>query len=113
MKIPSNGDLPKPPRHLSKSARELWNKLHQEFDLSDTAASLLLESALSAWDRMEAARIILARQGLIVTDRFGQRQAHPAAAILRDSQAAFQRALRELHLDLEPLANRPGRRPGA
>lgn len=113
MKISNKGDLPKPPRHLSKSARDLWSKLHQEFNLSDTAGCLLLESTLSAWDRMGAARKILTKEGLVTKDRFKQKQAHPAAAILRDSQAAFQRALRELHLDLEPLANRPGRRPGA
>jgi len=102
----------KPPQHLTPAAKIRWRKLCAEYDLSDSAAQLLLESALTSFDRWQGARMILAREGTVARDRFGQRQVHPAVAIERDAKDSMQRALRELHLDLEPLNDKPGRPPG-
>jgi hypothetical protein len=71
-----------------------------------------LETALSSFDRWQGARKILAREGAVVRDRFGQRVAHVAVGIERDSKATMVRALKELHLDIEPLRDAPGRPPG-
>jgi P27 family predicted phage terminase small subunit len=101
----------KPPSHLSKEAKSWWRKLCAEYDLSDAAAKILLETALSAFDRWQGARKILAREGAVVRDRFGQRQAHPALAIERDSKGTMLRAFKSLNLDLEPLRD-VGRPPG-
>ena len=71
-----------------------------------------IENALQAFDRMEQARELMAKDGLVTTDRFGQSRAHPAYMIERDSRAAVLRGLKSIGLDLEPLAPSPGRQPG-
>lgn len=102
----------KPPAHLSPAAKSLWKRICEENDLPDCAGQVLLESALSARDRWEEARRLIAREGCVTCDRFGQKHAHPAVAIERDSKATMERAFRALHLDLEPLRDGPGRPPG-
>jgi hypothetical protein len=61
----------------------------------------------------DKARRLLDRDGLVVSDRFGQQKPHPAAAIERDSKQTLLRNLRALNLDLEPLHDRPGRPGGS
>ena len=106
--------VPKPPSHLSVEAKKWWKKLCSEYegDLGDSASQILLETAFSAFDRWQSARKILAKEGMIVTDRHGSRVVHPAVRIERDSKATMISALRQLHLDLEPLNDRPGRPAG-
>jgi P27 family predicted phage terminase small subunit len=107
--IPSSS-LPKPPRRLSREAGEWWKKINEGWQLDD-AALLLLGSALECFDRMREAQGILAREGIVVKDRFGQKKQHPATLIERDAKMAMVRSLRALNLDIEPL-NLPGRPPG-
>lgn len=78
----------------------------------DDASLIILESALEAFDRMRQAQALLAEEGLVVKDRFGQDKAHPAAAIERDAKGTMLRHIKALGLDLEPLNDRPGRQPG-
>lgn len=101
-----------PPAHLTEKAKEWWGKLSAEYDLGDSAAQLLLAQCLTAFDRANEARQILRREGITTRDKSGKVRAHPAAAIERDAQKTMAQALRDLHLDLEPLADRPGRQPG-
>jgi hypothetical protein len=72
----------------------------------------LLESALVCLDRAEAARAVVEREGLTVTDRHGCLRPHPAVAIERDFRGLFLRKVKSLGLDLEPLHSRPGRPAG-
>lgn len=102
----------KPPAHLSRPSKILWAKICEENDMTDTAGQILLESALSARDRWDEARRLIAREGCITRDRFGQKHAHPAVGIERDSKSTMERAFKALHLDLEPLRDGPGRPPG-
>lgn len=101
-----------PPAHLSEKAKDWWRKLSVEYPLQDSQAQLLLSAALTAWDRAREARAILRRQGLTVTDGKGKVRAHPMCSVERDAVKTMTQCLRDLHLDLEPLAARPGRRPG-
>lgn len=107
-----NPRSPKPPAHLTKESKDLWRKLCDENDFGDTAGQLLLEAGLAARDRWEGARRLIAREGVVVTDRFGGKRAHPAVAIERDSKSTMVRCFKQLHLDLEPLRDAPGRPPG-
>jgi P27 family predicted phage terminase small subunit len=100
------------PKGLSAEARSWWKSIQREYEITDQAGLLILASAVEAFDRMRQAQRRLRREGLTATDRFGQRKAHPATVIERDSRAAMLSALKQLNLDLEPLQGRPGRPNG-
>ncbi|MFO7606171.1 MAG: hypothetical protein R6W72_07725 [Desulfurivibrionaceae bacterium] len=100
------------PDHLSKDAGDIWRGLMDEFDLDDTAAQKILSVALEAYDRAQAARIAINRDGMVVRDKFDQIKPHPLLANERDSRAAFLAGLKALNLDLLPLENSPGRPAG-
>lgn len=103
--------LPRPPKRLSREAKKWWTRILEGWDLDD-AALMILESALDAFDTMRAAQALVAKDGLVSTDRFGQVKAHPATLIERDAKATLLRHLKALGLDLEPLHGGPGRPPG-
>jgi hypothetical protein len=84
-----------------------------EFAIRDEGGLLLLETAMRALDRAESARTLLERDGVVITDRWGQQKPHPAAAVERDARAGMLQALKALNLDVEPLRDRPGRPGGA
>lgn len=98
--------------HLSDEAARRWAKINSEYVL-DTAVQSIFEAGLEAFDRMRQAQAIIAREGLIQVDRFGQAKPHPAVAIERDARAAWRQCIKDMGLDLEPLQDGPGRPPNA
>jgi phage terminase small subunit len=100
-----------PPRGLSAEARSWWQRLSGDYEISDAAGLLLLETALRAFDRVLEARRVLKADGPLVRDRFRQLKPHPALAVERDAALVLLKCLRELHLDLEPVLP-IGRPPG-
>jgi P27 family predicted phage terminase small subunit len=91
---------PDPPEYLSEAMKSWWRSVTGEFVL-EAHHLFLLEAAAGAWDRMTAAREILAKDGMTVTTATGEKQ-HPCVGIERDARAAFARLLRELDLDVQP-----------
>ncbi len=110
MKKPRNS-FPNPPKALSPAAKRLWRGLVAEYELADVAALAILTAGLEAFDRAAAAKALIDQDGPVVRDRWGQQKQHPAAAVERDSRAAWMSALKQLNLDIEPLRDAPGR-PG-
>ena len=100
------------PTHLSTEAKRWWRKLVDEFDITDEGGFLVLQTALEAFDRMRAASVAIATDGLTVVDRFGQAKPHPLLSIERDARGQLLAGLKALNLDLEPLRPAPGRPPG-
>ncbi len=97
------------PKHLKAATRRWWESVVGEYQLESHHLKLLTAAA-ECWDRAQQAREILVAEGLCTTDRFGQRRAHPAAAIERDAKGLFARLVRELGLDVEgPSESRPPR----
>lgn len=96
---------PKPPADLSREAKRLWQRLFDESDI-DAAAEVLLDDLCRAWDRLQQARAILARDGLLITEKTGagieKRRQHPGVLIERDSAARMMRAWRLLGYDQAP-----------
>jgi len=86
-------------------------RLAKEYGISDAGGELALEELMQAKITELAAEEILAREGFSCTDRFGQRRAHPVAAVARDARSQVLAALKALNLDLEPLRDAPGRPP--
>lgn len=102
---------PSPPSHLSKEAAEQWIALTGEYDITDPAGLLLLQTSLEAFDRMREAQGLIAKHGAVTFDNKNQLRTNPATVIERDSRASVLAALKMLNLDVEPLRDRPGR-PG-
>jgi hypothetical protein len=61
----------------------------------------LLQLAAQHWDRAQAARRLIEKDGAVFLDRFLQPKPRPEVAIERDSSVVFARLLRELALDVE------------
>jgi P27 family predicted phage terminase small subunit len=99
------------PDHLSNEAKQIWKELSVEYAISDAAGLRILRVALEAFDRAQAARTAIDRDGLTVIDKAGQVKSHPLLPIERDSRAAFLAGLKALNLDIEPLKD-IGRPPG-
>jgi hypothetical protein len=99
------------PEHLGMAGRELWTSIQASYQITDPGGLALLRAAAEASDRVASCRKMLDEQGEVIVIK-GIPRAHPAAAIERDARAALIRALKELHLDLEPLRDRAGRPEG-
>ena len=84
----------------------------EEYELTDEAGQLILQTALEAFDRMRQAQARLKKEGLTVLDRFDQPKAHPLCTVERDNRAQMMAAIKQLNLDLEPLKDR-GRPKGS
>jgi P27 family predicted phage terminase small subunit len=84
------------PLHLSAESRRTWARIIAEYDITPDAA-LLLRAALENWDRAQAARELVSREGLVLN---GKR--HPATDIEKQSYGLFQRFMRQLGLDIAP-----------
>src|SRR5688572_6720409 len=87
-----------PPRHLSLPARRLFASVVELYELEAHDLAIFVKS-LEAWDRAEQARELVAAEGLLITSRLGERKAHPAVMIERDSRTAFLSGMRQLGLD--------------
>lgn len=101
-----------PPKGLSPAAKAWWTRLHKEFNLDDSGAAFLLETALMAFDRMTEAGVLVDKHGIAVLDKFDQLKANPAVAAERDARAAMLSAFKQLGLDIIPpgKVGRPGGR---
>jgi len=86
------------PSHLSKEASLIFKNLSAEFGIDDSAGLRILRVACEAFDRAQAAREAIERDGLTVVDKAGQIKPHPLLPIERDSRAAFLAGLKALNL---------------
>jgi P27 family predicted phage terminase small subunit len=97
---------------LSPAARKLKKAILAEYEITDQAGLAILETALQAYDGMNAAQEIVKKDGLTLGGDRGSIKAHPLCAVIRDCRAQFLMAMKHLNLDLEPLKDRPGRPSG-
>lgn len=88
----------KPPTHLSQATAKWWKSVVADYEL-DPHHLRILTLASEAWDRGQAAREVVDREGMTFIDRFGSPKPRPEVAIERDSRIGFARLLRELALD--------------
>ncbi len=101
--------LPSAPSHLSAATKKWWKSVVNDYALQPHHLRLL-QMAGESWDRAQAARKVIGRDGLTYTDRFGAPRPRPEIAIERDSRTAFARLVRELDLDAE-IPTEPTRAP--
>jgi len=60
---------------------------------------------------MRDAQALIKAEGMVISDRFGQKKQHPATIIERDAKQTLLRHWKALGLDLEPILQ-PGRPSG-
>jgi P27 family predicted phage terminase small subunit len=102
----------KPPRGLSKEARQLWRTICTGWAIDEQAA-VILGLALQAHDRMNEARLILKDEGLICkTLRTGALHQHPAVQIELQARQQMLQAWKQLGFDVVPPYESIGRPPG-
>jgi hypothetical protein len=109
--IRSTRDVAAAPAHLGDAGRELWASIQAAYQITDPGGRVLLCTAAEAADRIASVRSQIDEQGELLAIR-GIPRVNPLCAVERDARAALIRALKELHLDLEPLRDRPGRPEG-
>jgi P27 family predicted phage terminase small subunit len=98
--MPDPAVTPKPPRHLRAETRRWWAHVVNTWVLEEHHRRLLT-AACEAWDRMQQARELIAREGLTTGTARGGARLHPAVRVETDARLAFCRCLRELDLDIE------------
>jgi len=108
-KVPMT-DRPKPPAHLSRRAKAIWRDLVAEYTFAAHELTLL-RAACETVDRLEEARALIARDGLVVAGYRGQPRPNPMLAVERDCRIALARLWRELAMR-DPDESRPPRIPG-
>jgi P27 family predicted phage terminase small subunit len=87
---------PAPPDYLSEQSKALWQKLLP----SETGRRALFIVALQTLDRAEAARTLLAAEGMIATASTGMIRSHPAVRIEADARRLFARIWKQLGFDV-------------
>lgn len=100
--------MEQPAKHLSVESKKFWRRIASEYELTQDAA-LLLRSALENWDRAQSARVLIAKEGMVLggenscgeCGRTGSRR-HPAIDIEKQCYGLFQRFMRQLGLDIVP-----------
>jgi phage terminase small subunit len=98
--------MTKAPSHLSPAAKDFWNTTAENHDL-DHNELIILTMAAEAIDHADAARKIVARDGLIITGPRGSKQVHPAARLARQEDAAFLKLVRQLKLNDQRVGTSP------
>ena|ERR1700676_5348861 len=88
---------------LSEEARRLHARIAKEWNIVDAAGLLTLMIACRALDRLRQAEAIIAAEGIIAKDRFGQPKPHPGCQIEKEARGGLLHALRAMNLDLESL----------
>jgi phage terminase small subunit len=104
--------IPEAPEGLTAASRATWKRIHQGWSLDDSGR-VLLTVALQARDRADAARALIAAEGLVIASLKGTKP-HPAVAVLRDAETTLLRSWRQLGLDTTtpgPLGRPPGGGP--
>ena len=68
-------------------AQTRWDRLVADYGIEDSGGELLLETALTALDRMQAAQAAIAKDGATVEDRWHQVKPHPLLTVERDARS--------------------------
>lgn len=88
------------PPDLSDRAASFWRFIAADFDLSDGEAELLTEAAWTLTE-IDALRVALERDGVMVAGSMGQQRVNPAVGEIRQHRLALARLLKALDLPSE------------
>lgn len=97
-------EVPTPaPEHLSDRARAIWSMIVPRRARS-TERLTLLQAALEALDRADAARVTIAKEGMTTTNETtGLVHVHPLVKVEREARAQFMSGWAALHLEWDTM----------
>ncbi|MCW5976934.1 MAG: hypothetical protein KIT09_02600 [Bryobacteraceae bacterium] len=90
-------------KKLSLEARKFYDRVKHDWNIHDAAGLLTLLTACQALDRLRQAQGILAAEGIVLTDRFGQPKPHPATQVEKEARAGLLASIKALDLDVAEL----------
>src|SRR3974390_2630343 len=93
----------RPPRHLSREARDWFRSVAETWELEPHHLKLLAMAA-QTFDEVQQATAVVHRDGPITAMPSGAKRPHPALRIAQEGRVIFARLLRELDLDVAPPA---------
>ena len=102
----------KPPSHLGKDGKLIWEQLVSEFGITDAGGLALVTTIGECRDRLTEAQALIKRHGAVITTTTGVLRSNPALKVEVDARNGMLAALRMLNLDIEPLRDGPGRPAG-
>ena len=103
-----------PPSHLSPESKAFWHDIVKDYDFSgDIAGQKILRVALESFDRSQAAREQISKDGMTILDKFSQIKQHPLISCERDSRAGFLAGLKQLGLERDADQKKPVGRPSS
>lgn len=91
---------PRAPSHLRPTTRKWWSDVVKTYEMGGTHI-MLLTSACESWDRLQAAREVIDKEGPVFIDRWSQPRQRPEVDIERHCRASFERTVRLLGLTNE------------
>jgi P27 family predicted phage terminase small subunit len=95
---------PPPPEHLSERSKALWARIVSERRVRSVGRPVLLQTALEALDRAEAARQAVEKEGMTkTTPATGAVHIHPLLKVERESRQLFARLWEQLGLTWDCL----------
>ena len=107
VKPPTTKWLP-PLRALGKHGQSLWDRVMNDYEISDSGGLEMLMQACTALDRAEALRVEIDRDGEVIRVR-GMVKDHPALRHELASRAFVVRTLSRLGLNFEAIRPSVGR----
>src|SRR5262245_44777992 len=102
----------KPPSHLGKDGKQIWELLVSEYGIADAAGLMLVTTIAECKDRIVEAQRSIKQHGAVIETPSGHLRPNPANKVEVDARNGMLTAMRMLNLDLEPLRDRPGRPAG-
>jgi P27 family predicted phage terminase small subunit len=87
-----------PPSHLGLAGRRLWSSITRDYAIDNDALLAHLEIACGALDRLAQCRDVIAKEGLVIETKDGEKVSHPLLKIESAARSAFGAAMRALRL---------------
>jgi P27 family predicted phage terminase small subunit len=102
-----------PPTIRTKESKKIWKEITTNWEL-DESMLILLTIALESYQRLQQAKAILDKTGLIIKTPSGQVKKHPALEAEKVARQGFLMAWRMLNLGIEApgAVGRPAGRGG-
>ena len=91
-----------PPRNLGKHGLALWNRVNDEYQITDSGGVELLCQACQALDRAEDCAEVIERDGQVIRHKGSYRE-NPLLKVELAARALCIRTLQRLGLDVEPV----------